>query len=267
VKDELGKEVRAESVAEKMQTLSEQLHAALVKSPKSAAEVAKKFGADIITVPSASAGEAIPTLGVHPEIDNALVSMKPDDVSEILPLPNNRIAVAILNGRTPGRPSEFNEVQAQIRDRLISDKSTEMAAKSAKDAAERLKKGEDIAKVAKSFSLDVTTSSTFGRADSIDGLGPAATLDDAVTTPAGGVLGPVMVQGRNVVARVMEKMAADMTALPVEHDTLLGQLKSRKAQERNNLFMDGILSKLTSEGKVVVNTKEIQSLVSSLRQK
>jgi peptidyl-prolyl cis-trans isomerase D len=267
VKDDLAKEVRAQAVSDKMQMLGDELHAALVKSPKSAADVAKKFGAEVITVPAAAAGEAIPGLGVNPEIDSALVSMKVDEVSQLVTLPNNRLAVAVLNSRTPGRPAEFNEVQAQIRDKLMNDKSSQIASERAKDAVERLKKGEDINKVAKSMQLDVTSSSMFGRVDSIDGLGPAASLEDAFSVPVGGVLGPVTIQGRNVVAKVTEKAAADMAALPVEHDTLLGQLKQKKAQDRNALLMDGILAKLTSEGKVTVNQKEIQNLVATLRQK
>jgi len=267
VKDELAKEVRAQSVTDKMQTSADEMHAALVKSPKSAAEVAKKYGADLIVMPSASAGEAIPGLGVNPEIDSTLASMKPDEVSSVLVLPNNRMAVLVLNGRTPGRPAEFSEVQAQIRDKLVNDKAAQLAVERARDAAERLKKGEDINKIAKSMQLDVTTSSMFGRADSIDGLGPAATLEEAFSAPSGSVLGPLTVQGRNVVVKITEKADADLTALPVEHDALLAQLKQKKAQDRNMLLMDGILAKLTSEGKVVVNQKEIQNMVASLRQK
>ena len=90
--------------------------------------------------------------------------------------------------------------------------------------------------------LDVTTSSRFGRADSVEGLGPAASLEDAFTTPLDGVLGPLAIQGRNIVAKVTEKSAADLTALPVERDSLLAQLKQKKAQDRNALLMDGILA-------------------------
>ena len=266
VKDELAKEVRAQSVADKMQTLGDELHAALVKSPKSAADVAKKFGAEIIVVPSASAGEAIPGLGANPEIDSNLATMKPDEVSPVIVLPNNRMAVLVLNSRTPGRPAEFNEVQAQIRDTLVNDKAAVIAKDRAQDAADRLKKGEDIAKVAKGLQLDVTTSSVFGRADSIEGLGPASSVEDVFSSPVGAVLGPMMIQTRNVVAKVTEKSEADLTALPVEHDGLLAQLKQRKAQDRNSLLMDGILAKLTSDGKVTVNQKEIQSMVATLRQ-
>jgi peptidyl-prolyl cis-trans isomerase D len=249
-----------------MQTLGDELHAALVKSPKSAADVAKKFGAEIIVVPSASAGEAIPGLGANPEIDSTLATMKPDEVSPVIVLPNNRMAVLVLNSRTPGRPAEFNEVQAQIRDTLVNDKAAVIAKDRAQDAADRLKKGEDIAKVAKGLQLDVTTSSVFGRADSIEGLGPASSVEDVFSSPVGAVLGPMMIQTRNVVAKVTEKSEADLTALPVEHDGLLAQLKQRKAQDRNSLLMDGILAKLTSDGKVTVNQKEIQSMVATLRQ-
>src|SRR6185437_6174353 len=174
----------------------------------------------------AAPGDAIPGLGVNPEIDSTLASMKPDEVSPLLVL-QNREAVVILNSRIPGRPSEFNEVQAQIRDKLTNDKAASLAADRAKDAAARLKKGEDIAAVAKSMQLDVTSSSSFGPADSIDGLGPAAAVDGAFTTPLGGILGPTPIQGRNIVAKVTEKSAADLTALPVEHDTLLAQLKQK----------------------------------------
>jgi len=55
--------------------------------------------------------------------------------------------------------------------------------------------------------------------------------------------------------------------LPVEKDSILAQLKQKKAQDRNALLMDGILAKLTDEGKVTVHQKEIQSMVASLRQK
>jgi peptidyl-prolyl cis-trans isomerase D len=267
VKDELAKEVRAQSVSDKMQTLGDQMHADLVKSPKTAAEIAKKYGAEVISMPSASPGEAIPGLGVNPEIDQSMATMKPNDVSSLVTLPNNRLAVAVLNARIPGRPAEFNDVQAQLRDRMTNDRAGQVAAERAKDLAERVKKGEDITKLAKSMQLDVTNSSMFGRVDSIDGLGPASSLEDAFGLPDGGVVGPIVIQGRNVVARVAEKSAADLAALPVEHDSLLSQLKQKKAQERNALLMDGILARLTSEGKVTVNQKEIQNLVASLRQK
>ncbi len=267
VKDDLAKEVRAQSVTDKMQTLGDQMHADLVKTPKDAAEVAKKYNAEVITVPSAAAGEAIPTLGVNPEIDSTLASMKPNEVSPVLDLPNNRLAVVVLNVVTPGRPAELSEVQAQIRDKLTNDRAAQIAADKAKDAAERAKKGEDLSKIAKSLQLDVTTTNMFGRTDSVEGLGPAASFEDAFGMSPGSILGPVAVQGRDVVAKVVERSEADLTAMPVEHDSILAELKQKKVQDRSALLMDGILARLTAEGKVAVNQKEIQNMVASLRRK
>jgi len=267
VKAELETEVRAQSITDKMQTAGDQMHDALVKTPTAAADVAKKFGADVITVPSASQGEAIPTLGVTPEIDQSLPGMKPGDVTPLLVLPANRLAVAVLNTRTPGRPSELSEVQAQIRDGLANTKANDLAVAKAKEAAERLKKGEDINVVAKSMGLDVTTSSNFGRADSIDGLGPATYLFDAFTKPVGTILGPVEITQRQIVARVTEKTPADPAALPIEREALTRELKQRKAGERSGFLMDSIMAKLVDEGKVKVFPKEIQQAMATYRQK
>ena len=99
----------------------------------------------VITMPSAAPGEAIPGLGVNPEIDQSLATMKVNEASPLVTLPNNRLAVAVLNNRIPGRPSEFNEVQAQIRDKMINDRAAQVAGDRAKELAEKVKKGEDIA--------------------------------------------------------------------------------------------------------------------------
>src|SRR5262249_16664763 len=108
---------------------------------------------------------------------------------------------------------------------------------------------------------------SFGRADSIDGLGPASLLEDAFTKPTGEVLGPTMISARNVVAKVAEKTPADLTALPVEHDAILQEIKKRKADQRATMLMDSIVAKLADEGKVVINRKNLQAVVAGFRQK
>ena len=115
--------------------------------------------------------------------------------------------------------------------------------------------------------LDVTTSSNFGRADSIDGLGPATYLFDAFTKPVGTILGPVEITQRQIVARVTEKTPADPAALPIEREALTRELKQRKAGERSGFLMDSIMAKLVDEGKVKVFPKEIQQAMATYRQK
>jgi peptidyl-prolyl cis-trans isomerase D len=267
VKAELATEVKAQSLTDKMQMLGDQIRDALVKAPNSAPEVAKQYGADLISPPPASAGTAIPMLGVTPEIDQALATMKAGEVTSVLPLTGNRLAVVVLNSRTPGRPAELSEVQAQIRDSLANDAAAALAEKSAKEAAERLKKGEDIDRLAKSYGLEVVTSSNFGRADSIDGIGPASYMYDAFLKPVGTILGPMNVAERQVVAKVIEKTPADETALPIEREALIKDLKQKKTGQRNGFLMDSIMAKLTEEGKVKLYPVEIQRARAAYHQK
>jgi peptidyl-prolyl cis-trans isomerase D len=267
VKAGLLDELRKQSVTEKMQGSADQIRAALLKAPATAAEVAKQYGAELITVPNAKSSDPIPGLGSAPEIDQILPGLQPNAVSDVLTLPANRLVVVVMNSRTPPRSAEFNEVESQVRDKVIGDKALEMANAQAKQAAERLKKGEDINQVAKSLKMDVTTTNPFGRSDAVDGLGSAVYVEDAFTKPVGSILGPTMIQGRDVVSKVLEHTPADMAAFGAERETLLLNLKKAKATDRDSMMMDSILSKLTADGKVKVNRTEIQRLMAQYRQK
>jgi peptidyl-prolyl cis-trans isomerase D len=265
VKAALAEDLKKQGLNEKMQALGEQVHAALAKSPSSASEIAKQFNIDLITVPKAAAGEAIPTLGVSPEIDGALNGMKDNDVSPVLVLPANRLAIAVLNDKIAPHTSELAEVETKVRDRLLDDKSLQLATDKAKEAAEKLKKGEDFDKLAKSMKLDVTDSILFSHADSIEGLGGAVYFEDAFKQPLGTVIGPANVMGRSVVYKITDQQKVYPSKLVAERQTILEQLKRRKAQANNALFMDSIVSRLVADGKVKINRDAIKRLEASFR--
>jgi peptidyl-prolyl cis-trans isomerase D len=263
VKAGLADELKKQDLTDKMQMLGDAIRAALMKSPGSAADVAKQYGADLVSVPEGAPGQPIPGLGASPEIDSTLAEMKPNDVSPVLVLPGDRLAVVVLKARIPARNSEFDEVKEQIRQRYVQDKAQLLADEEAKKAVERLRAGEDMEKVAKSYKLDVVTSSFFGRSDSVEGLGQALYVEDAFTKPGGTVFGPTMINGREVVSKTLEKIPADPSALAAQRDQILLELKQKKAQERAELMLDSIATELTREGKLKRNTKAIQALSAS----
>jgi len=265
VKAELAAEVKKQRITDQMQKTADGAHDALAKSPGSAAEIAKKFGVDLVTVTDAAPGSPVPTLGSVPEIDSALAQMKPNDVSPVLSLPANRLVVAELTKRDTPRPATFEEVEGKVRDRLISEKSVAVAKSKAQEAADKLRKGEDIEKVAKEYKLEVNKPAEFGRADSVEGLGQAAYVRDAFTHPVGSVLGPTDIMNRNVVYKVTAKQEPDMAAFAAEKESIRSSLRQQKAGERWNLFMDSVTSKLTSEGKLKVNHELVQKLAAALK--
>lgn len=263
VKDGLADELKKQDLTDKMQMLGDEIRAALMKSPDSAADIAKQYGADLVNVPEGAPGQPIPGLGASPEIDSTLTDMKPNDVSPVLVLPGDRLAVVVLKARIPSRTSNFEEVKDQLRQKFVQEKAQLLADNEAKQAVEQLRSGEDMEKVAKSYKLDVVTSSFFGRSDSVEGLGQALYVEDAFTKPVGTVFGPTMINGRDVVSKVLEKIPADPSALAAQRDQILLELKQKKAQERADLMLDSITAELTKEGKLKRNTKAIQALSAS----
>ncbi len=263
VKASLADDLKKQELTDKVQMLGDQIRAALEKSPGSAAEVAMQYGAQLVTVPEAIPGQPVPTLGLSPELDAAVAQMKPNDVSPVLSLPGDRLAVVVLKARIPARLSNFDEVKEQIRQKYIQGQAQLLADEEAKKAVELLRSGEDMEKVAKSFKLDMVTSSFFGRSDSVEGLGQAAYVEEAFTKPVGTILGPTMINGRDVVSKVLEKITADPGALAAQRSTIMLGLKQQKAAERADLLADSVIAKLTQEGKLKRYDKAILALRAS----
>jgi peptidyl-prolyl cis-trans isomerase D len=267
VKDGLATDLRKQAVADKMQGLADQIRAALEKNPQSAAEVAKQFGAELITVPNATPGASIPGLGNSPEVEGSIAGMKANDVSQVLVLPANRLAVVVLNSKTPSRQADFAEVADQVKQAVTNSKAQDLALAKAKEAADRIKAGEDMEKVAKSYKLEVTTTNPFIHDDAVEGLGSAVYVEDAFTKPVGSVLGPTMIQGRNVVSKVLARDEPDPSLLAGEREAIVLKLKQEKAQQRNTLFMDSVFSKLAAEGKAKMYPDAIARVTASYREK
>jgi peptidyl-prolyl cis-trans isomerase D len=266
VRDDLERELRTSKVFETMQTTQNQMRADLLKDPAAAADVAKKFGAELITVAEASRGDAIPTLGVTPEIDSLLPSLQPGGVTDVVAIPGDRAVVAVLDKRTPGRPSTLDEARAGIREQLIATGAAKLLAERSKEAGERVRKGEDIETVARSLGAKVDGASNFAINDAIPGIGSAIFLEDAFKKGVGTVVGPTLMQGRTVVAKVIAKTEADMATFEFERPALLAELKTARARQNDTLWMDSIVRDLTEKGDLVLNDAAAQQIVSQLSQ-
>ncbi len=172
--------------------------------------------------------------------------------------------VAILDKRTPGRPSTLEEAKAGIRETLLNVGATKLLAERSKEAADRIRKGEDIHAVGKALNGQVDGATNFGITDSIPGIGPAAFLQEAFVKGTGTVVGPIVVSGRTVVAKVIAKNDADLAGLPAEREQLLAGLKGARAQQTNQLWMDSIVREMTAKGEIVVNQAAMQQLISQM---
>jgi len=171
---------------------------------------------------------------------------------------------------TPVRAAELNEVEAKVHDALVDQRADGFALDKAKEAAARMRAGEDMAKVAKSMKLEVTESIEFTHADAVEGVGSAVQIPDAFTKPIGTIVGPINELGKtagvpaNLVYQVVDQVHVDPAKLMSERAATLEQLKKVKASREKSLFEDSVFARLVAEKKVVVNKDAEKRLVTSL---
>ncbi len=145
VKGAIAEQLKKQGVNDKMQASMDQARAALLKAPGSAAEVAKQFDLELVTAKDVAASDPIPSIGASPAISGVVAGMKPNDVSDVLVVPGNKLALVVLNGITPPKPAEFSEVEAKVRDLYVTGESSRLADIAAKKAGEQAHAGEDLA--------------------------------------------------------------------------------------------------------------------------
>jgi peptidyl-prolyl cis-trans isomerase D len=265
VKTQLAADMKKTAVFDKMQSSIDQARAALQKNPSDYDAISKQYGLEVFKADGIGAGGAITGVGSSPDLDAALATMKKGDVSPVVAFGATKLGVAEVTDIVPSRIQSFAEVEPGIRQTLTDTRSREIANQKAAEAVKRLNAGESFESVAKAMHADVKTPPEFTAEAAVEGVGSAAMFGDSLSKPAGTVIGPVSAAGQSVVAKLLEKIPADMSQLPSQRDAIVMQLKQQKARERQELFYDSVLTALIRDGKVKKHNATIQRLINSAR--
>ena len=265
VKNELRAEVMREQVYAKMQTVADQIRSALIRSSAEAEKIAKENGVTVARVASAGQGDPLPEVGVSPDFNEAVRSLAKGGVSPVVSIGDNKLVLAQVTDIFAPRPATFEEVATQVRAVLSGSRAQNLMEDKVKELEARLKSNPDIAAVAKEAGFTLSTPDEFTRAGSVTGLGPATQIEEAFSKNPGEIVGPFRLSIGTVFAKVIEKTPADLTQLAASRTVLSTALKSRRAQQRRDLFSDGIVNQLIKEKKVKIYEDNIRKLVDSYR--
>jgi hypothetical protein len=249
-----------------MQLASDKAPAALQKDPAHPEQVAAEFNMQVVRVANYAAGTVVPELGPMPDFDQAAAPLKKGEVSQAVSSPT-KIALAMVSDMIPARPSSFDEVQGQIRDLIVTNRSNMALQKHGNELMEKTKAmGGDLEKAAKSMGLEVKTSNEVDRAGNIEGIGLASYLSEGFSKPDGTVLGPMSVpDGGIIVAKVIAHKDADLSQLAAQRSTIRDEIKSQRARERNTLFETGVKDMLIKQGKIKIHQDVINRLIGNYR--
>lgn len=264
VRDELAKERKRQFVYDRMQTLSDQAHAALVKSPLSAERIASELGLQFVSAEKIGAGDPIPGIGASQELQDALSSLPKGDVTPVVQIQQTKLAVAVVTDVFPARPAELTEVEGQIRETLLQGELSKLVEQRSRELVEKAKAmNGDLKRAAQAVGAEWKNPPEFARTGAAEGIGSAAYLEQAFTGHEGEVFGPVTVGDRRFVCKVIQKIPADMSGYAAERDNLQQELKSHLARQRGDLFEEGLKNRLIEEGKVKLHRATINRIVSN----
>ena len=266
VKGELATQWKKQRVNDLMQQASDKAQSALQKDPTHPEKVAAEFNMQVVRVDNYAAGTPVPELGPSADFDQAVATLKKGEVSQPVTA-GNKMALAVVNDVIPAHPSSFEEVQSQIRDLMVQNRSNAAVQKHANELIEKAKAmGGDLAKAAKSMGLEVKTSNDVDRAGNIEGIGIASYVSEGFSKPDGTVFGPVgMPDGGTIVAKVISHSGADLSQLAAQRSTIRDEIKSQRARERNTLFETGVKDMLIKQGKIKIHQDVINRLIGNYR--
>jgi peptidyl-prolyl cis-trans isomerase D len=265
VKADISNQLTTQRANALVQTDTDQAEAALRANPTHPEAVAAELHMQLIRVDDFQPARPIPEIGPNPDFEHSVEYLKTGEVSQPVSLIGNRLALAVATGITPARQKTFEEAQAEVRARLVVARQTGALQKHAQEFYDKAKVNNDLEGVAKSMGLKVETTKEFSRSDNLTdvGLDTAAHFKDGFTLPVGSVYGPILLTSGTVIAKVIARVAPDMSGLPAERATIRDEIKTQKAKERYELFKAGVLSELERTKKIKRHKDVVDLLIAS----
>lgn len=265
VRPQLSAQLSMRAANNEMQRLSDKVIAELRKDPAHPEKAAAAAGTTVIKADNIQAGDPIPEIGSSKEFSDALAPLHKGDVTAgpvLLQGGGGKAAIGLVTEYQGVHPATFEEAKSDAHTRASQDKLQAVLATKLSDLLAKMHSlGDDLEKAAKSLNIEVKMSDPSNREAAIEGIGQANTIADAFTKPAGSIIGPITVAGGRIVAKVVEKIPADLAGLAAVSGTIRSDLKQQRVRDRIQVFEMGLKKRLEEEGKLKVHEDVVTRVV------
>lgn len=250
VKDSIRAPMMLQEADKQASDTADQLAKAIRQSNKvSLDDLAKQYHLTVSETRPVSAADPVLELGNSKEVKDAIVRLRPDELS--LPLRTDRGYVVLsVKQILPAHQGSLEEVRAQVIDDLKQEESAKMAKTKADDLAKRVKAGEKFDAAAKALGLDPKSSESISRNDSIAGAASGKQLAGAFQMKPGDVGTPLSLGANWMVYRVDSKDEPNPADFDKQKKALAGQLLQTKRTVAFEAFKTALENRLKQEGKV-----------------
>jgi peptidyl-prolyl cis-trans isomerase D len=262
VRDEIAGELTSQRATELVQQTAERLRAEVASNPDNVEAIVNAEPlAQFARYQSISNTSSVGNISSGTQLRQEMNERNVGEVTYAGEIGGNSMAFAIVRKINPDREATKEEALARITATLKEHQASNLAQRKLEEAAEALRSGADIRTVARNMGLTYGEAPPFNRLSAAEGIGNVGELYQAFNQPVGGMVPPFRSGNKFYLVKVSGKEEANLAELAKERDEIRRQLTAVKAQERLQLYLEGVQSRLEKEGRIKLDTERVTALM------
>jgi peptidyl-prolyl cis-trans isomerase D len=250
--DEVKKQISEQLIGERAQKLADSVSdevAKQISAPADLEKVAKARGWKVEETGFFAADEPILALGASPQVTAEIFALKEGEISAPLRV-GRGYAIAALVGRQDPSIPKLDEVKDKVRNDVLKDKASKLAADKAAAIGASLKSAADFAAAAKKAGLEAKTSELVARGTALPDVGLNATVEKtAFGLAAGATSDPITTLDGTTIVKVLQRQ--DVT--PAEMASSRESVRRDLLDERRSQFFTAYMVKARQGMKIDMN--------------
>ncbi|MGQ9633371.1 MAG: peptidylprolyl isomerase [Bryobacteraceae bacterium] len=264
VRGQLAEELKADLVRDRVQSTADRVRSELVRDPQGAERIASAMGLQLVRVKKVSAEELVPEIGSGQVLQQAVSLLRRNEVTPVLQIDPSRYAVAVVTEVVPAHQADLTEARQKILEELLSQRLRQLAEQTANEVLAKAREFQgDLKKAAQATGWEFKAPAPFARNTAVEGLGPSSYVADAFKLPVGALFGPVNVNERRFICKVVQRIPADLSELPKHREALLERLKQERIQQQMEFLERTVREQLVKDRKLKINQAAINRLQAS----
>jgi peptidyl-prolyl cis-trans isomerase D len=262
VRDRIAGGLAQQRAADTVQRVAERLRSEAMANPERLKEVVEAEPiAQLVSYSAIPNNAPVGSISGSLPLRQEMNELEEGRITSVGDAGGNSLAFAVVKGVQPDRDATREEAMDTILRVLKGRKAATLAERRLAEAKEAVESGASMRVVGRNMGLTYGEAPPFTRLSAAEGIGNAGEVYQAFDVPAGTVIGPFRSAARMFLARVTEKEEANLAELATERDEIRKQLGAVKAQERLQLYLEGVQARLEREGKIKIDSQRVAAMM------
>ncbi len=258
--DDVKTQIREQLVGERAQKLADSVSdevAREISAPADLETVAKARGWKAEETGFFAVDEPILAIGASPQVSAEIFALKEGEVSAPLRV-GRGYAIAAMTGRQDPSIPKLDEVKDKVRNDVLKEKASKLAADKAVSTGAALKSAADFAAAAKKAGVEAKTSELLARGTALPDVGVNATVEKVVFGMAAGATSdPITTLDGTTIVKVVERQ--DVT--PAEMASSRDSVRRDLLNDRRTQFFTAYMTKARQRMKIDMNRDVLSRII------